>query len=312
MNPETTLTKEQIIEIFAEHKLAPISKIRRITTGFTNEVYEVDEYILKVCGKSQAEHRFDQEVYLYKVLQGIVRLPKVVATDISRSIIDRRYMIYEKLKGNPLGSRWHLLTDSQREQIIKDLCNDLKLIDNFPYQDYAKTFNLDSHPVWSDVISEKFSDGLDKLKRIRVLGEDVLDTIQQYINKNQSVLEPQKLGLVYWDVQLDNIIVSDKDEYVGLIDFENLMIASIDYRLFEVKVMSEHAQIFMAESLELDAKIEDYKNLTKWYKKYYSELFDFPELDTRIKLYELIDVLEKLPDWPTAHQLHERLENIIH
>ena len=55
MTPKSTLTTTQILAVFRKHNLAEGPKITRITIGFTNEVYAVDNYILKVCVKPDNE-----------------------------------------------------------------------------------------------------------------------------------------------------------------------------------------------------------------------------------------------------------------
>lgn len=68
MNPETTLSDSQITAIF-KHQGLSSKTISRITMGFTNEVYEVDSYILKVSVRPNHDDKFNTEVKLLNALQ---------------------------------------------------------------------------------------------------------------------------------------------------------------------------------------------------------------------------------------------------
>ena len=116
---------------------------------------------------------------------------------------------------------------------------------------------------------------------------------------------------MFWDVQLDNMLINNRNRFAALIDFEGVSIASIDYRLSIVRMMSERPHLFMSEEMESYAAVEDYQRLLEWYQEFYPELFDFPDLEKRVDLYELGDVLNHLVDWPTTQQLHDRLATIL-
>lgn len=119
MNPQSTLTPDQILAIFRKHNLAKNPKIERITVGFTNEVYAVDDYILKVCVKLENEPNFRKEEFLYQLLQDKAPVPHVLVADDSRTLLDKPYMVYEKLPGEPAASHWHEMSDEQHKQLIR-------------------------------------------------------------------------------------------------------------------------------------------------------------------------------------------------
>src|SRR5581483_7515555 len=132
MNPETSLSREQIVELFARNHIdiGTNPTIKRITIGFTNEVHEVNEFILKICIRPNWESYFQKEVRFYKNLYGKVLVPKLLVADDSKNILRQPYMIYQKIIGNPLGGQWHRFTNEQRKGIIQTVCEQMKLIRN--------------------------------------------------------------------------------------------------------------------------------------------------------------------------------------
>ena len=311
MNTVNSLSPEQITATFRRHHLANHPAITRITTGFTNEVYAVDDYILKVCVDPKNEPNFEREVFLYEALRGLARIPEPVVVDTSKILLSRFYMIYPKIEGDPVGRRWHLLTDRQRREFVADLCQQLKRIDNFPLREYALRFGLDPHLAWKEERVQDLLQALAVIREKEILPETTLHAIERYILENSYVLNSQSLGLVFWDVQWDNMLIDSRNRLAALIDFEGISIASIDFRLMIIRAMAARPHLFMSEEMESYANIADYQGLMAWYQEFYSELFDFPDLERRVDLYELGDVLHHLPAWPKTKQLHDRLSKIL-
>ena len=305
------MTTEQIKAIFQYHNLGRNPSIMRLTTGFTNEVYKVDAYILKVCVNTSNEMNFEREVFLYRALNGMVTIPKPFVVDTSRTLIDKYYMIYENIEGDPVGRRWHLLTDTQRKTLVEDICRHIKHIDSFPVEEFAHKFGIRPNLVWEEEIVNSLLKALSTVSEREILSASTRQAIEKYVHETRHVLKAQKLGMVFWDVQLDNMIINGSNRLAALIDFEGVSIASVDYRLIIIKMMSERPHLFMSEEMEAYAAVEDYKYLMEWYKEFYPELFDFPDLDKRLDLYELREILHKLPDWPKTRGLHDRLTRIL-
>lgn len=306
MNPETTLTNEQVAKVFRHYGLAENPKIRRITTGFTNELYEVDGYILKVCARENHEDKFNKEVSLYRKLQGKAMVPEVVAADASRKLIANLFMIYKKIPGQSLGNHWHELSDEQRKAIVKELCHQLELI-----TELEPNPQLESGQSWQEQVVAGLKKDLAVVAEKKLLSKTTQDQIAHFIGLNEHVLEKQILAFLFWDVHLDNIIVDDRGRVVGLIDFEHVDVVSIDFLLDIVRQMVRYPWFMLSPKMEKHADKKDYEHVMGWYKEFYPELFDFPNLDKRLDFYEMEAILRKLPSFPKAKQLHDRLQKLL-
>ena len=307
MTPDTTLSNEQIKIIFAHHDLADNPKINRINIGFTNEVHEVDHYILKVYVRPDWEEYFEKESRLYKALYGKVLVPKVIVCDGSKTLVDKPYIIYEKIEGNPLGGQWHKLNNDKRRAIIKTVCEQLKLIRASEPNPQLTPTNL----TWQDKTIQEIEKHLKEVEIKPLLSTEIIEGVQRFIDQYKHVLKSQTLGLMYWDTHLDNIIVNDRAELVGLIDFEHVDVVSIDFLLIIIRNMMRYPHTMLSENEEKYAKKEDYQYLEDWYKEFYPELFDFDNLERRIDFYDLSDILRMLPRFPHAKQLHERVNTLL-
>lgn len=311
MNPETTLTSDQITTVFRKHGLAESPEITRITIGFTNEVYQVDDYILKVCVKEVNEPNFRKAEFLYKLLQDKAPIPRVIIADYSQTLLDKPYMIYKRLSGEPAASHWHEMTNEQRRALIKAFCIYLKAIDTTPLEQYSKQLNVDPHFNWQEYICREIDEKLTILANQKLMPEETITQIKAFVKTNKHVLREQQLGLTFWDVHFDNILVSDAYQLSGLIDFESIDVYPIDYRLMTVDLLERYPERYLSEEMEPYAKKEDYAQLMKWYKEFYPELFAFQDIEKRVDFYDLLDVVSKIPEWPTAQNHWDRLTAIL-
>lgn len=306
MNPETTISNKQINDVFVQYKLAKNPITKRITIGFTNEIHQVDNYILKVYVRKDGEKSFDKEENFYKTMYGKILIPNLVIADKSKAIIDKPFIIYKMIEGEPLGSRWHLLNNEQRKEIVKSACDQLgKIRKSHPNP------RLVSDKSWREQIISTVNRYLDNGSEKQLLTETVANDLHAFIQTNQHVLDKEILGLTYWDLHLDNLIVDQQGLLVGIVDFEHVDVVSIDYLLNVIRQMVRYPHLNLSQEMEVHAKTDDYSYLMDWFKEYYPELFDFPNLDKRIDLYELEGLLRLLPRFPEAKQIHERIDLMI-
>ena len=308
MNPETTLTNNQIIAIFQKHGLEA-NNISRITIGFTNEIHEVDGYILKVCVREENEPQFEKETFLYEALKGKVAVPELVAIDTSKTLIDKYYMIYHKIEGEPLASHWHELTNEQRKELIKQFCEQLRLIATFDREKYAEVCHVEPNLDWQQHHLAQIRKWQALVDEKRLFSSEKLKAIDEFIGQYQHVLKPQQLAVTYWDVHFDNVLVNEEMNFVGLIDFESVDIVSIDYLLAVACRLVQEPHRYLSLEMEPFANKADYARLMEWYKEFYPALFDFPELERRLDLYDIADILHLRLSYPNAGE--DRLDRIL-
>lgn len=293
--------------IFTKNNISKVCSFYRLNTGFTNDIYVVDEkYILKICVNEENEVNFKRECFCYKLYKGIIPVPNVIVSDTSKSIIDKCYMIYEKINGNNLYSRWHLLNNEERKHIVNQLACIINHINTVDYKAFINEFNIDEDINWHKTRYNSLKEKLDKLKSNDVLGDKLLIGIHNYIENNHSVLMEQKIGLTYYDLHFDNVLVSG-NKVAALLDFERTDVMSIDYALDTIKRMVQYPYLYASEEYEEFTKQEDYINVLKWFKEFAPEMFDFKDLDTRLSLYSIEYDMHMLAKFPKAEGIKKRL-----
>lgn len=307
MNPDTKLTLTQIKAICAKHGITYKSH-QRITTGFSHEVHRLnDDLIIKIFNKydEHDERRFKTEAGVLASRLSFKK-PKLIASCAQSPDIDRSYIIMSFVPGKSLGSYWHLATDTQREALIKDICQSLKVINHIKPSDVA----LVEVESWEASIKHRGESLVAKLKDKNIIDTPTAKKLLHTIHKTVGIFAGTKLYPVYWDIHFDNFIVNDNFELQAIIDLENVELTALDYPLFVIQKQTDEPEKFLREEDEKYADKKDYKNLKGWYQKYYPELFAFDNLDARLRMYQLLDVLHLLIDWSHVKGLHERLKEL--
>lgn len=301
MNPETKLTDVQIREICTRHGI-PYRSHARITTGFSHEVHRLNDDLVVKLFDFNKPIKFQTELALLKSDLDFPR-PKFVASHTGTSEQDRSYIIMSFVPGVSLGSKWHEATDEQRERLICDISTALATINRVD----ARTIGTMSDG-WETVVENRIKNLTDKLLARTILTEEQAQKIMTTVRNNKKYLVSSELVPVYWDVHFDNFLVDENFELQAIVDMENVELAALDYLLFVIRKLMQEPHKYMREEDEKYADAQDYAKLEKWYKKYYPAMFAFENQDERVKLYQLIDTLHLLVDWPQVQELHDKLD----
>lgn len=301
------MERKVIEKIFLQYNLGEVNSIQKIEIGFTNKVYVVNnKFILKVCEDKDNEKNFEKEVFFYNCFRDKIAVPKIKVYDHSKKTYPKSFMIYSRIEGDNLYSKWHLLSDSQRKNIIKQLCNILRVINNTSYPKFAKKFKMNSSINWHNKIINKIKHSLKRIEKRKIIPKEFIQSIKDFVKENHHALREQKIALVYWDAHFDNILVKN-NKIVGILDFERTELASIDFTLDIIKRIVDFPKKYMSKESEKFAKKEDYAQLLVWFQEFYPELFDFQDIDKRLDLYAIEHDLEALQCWPKSKEIKRML-----
>ncbi|MFH1694398.1 MAG: aminoglycoside phosphotransferase family protein [Patescibacteria group bacterium] len=305
------MNQKTVEKIFSKHNLGQVNSIEKIEIGFTNEVYSVNnEFIFKVCKAESNEDNFQREKLFYDFFKGDIPVPEVTVYDDSKQVYERVFMVYPKIEGDNLYAKWHLMDNKERRDVVRQLCEILKVINLKPYENKAKEFGLNLPESWCDVVCSRIQEHLGKVREGKLLPLDFIEKVGGFVEENQKALSEQKIALVYWDIHFDNVLVKGS-EVVGILDFERTELASIDFVLDVVKRMVDYPKKYMAEEYEKFAKVEDYAHLMDWFKEFYPGLFSFKHLKERLALYSIEHDLKTLLDWHNSGETQETIEKVM-
>lgn len=305
MNPDTKLTVEQLKTICEAHGITYKSH-GRITAGFSQEVHRLnDDLVIKLYNTTDDPSRFKTEAALLGSELPFLK-PKLIAADDGEEI-GRSYVIMSYIPGVSLGGVWHTATNEQRERLIRQIAETLQVINEID----PKLIGADTTKTWQETMTNNCLRDLDKLATKKGLDELTIQKTKEAISRYAPSLADSEQYVVFWDIHSDNFIVNEDFELQAIIDLEGASYAALDFPLFVIQKMTDMPHKYLREEEEKFADRKDYLHLKDWYRKYYPEMFNFNALDSRLRMYQLGDVLQLLQDWPDNKDNRDDLARLI-
>lgn len=263
-----------------------------ITAGFTNTIYSVDNYIVRICTDSKNEERFENEVNFYKENKNNNGIPKLYVSDTKKSVVPYYYEILEKVSGKTLYELWYRLSDSERIKIVIQIIDILKPFHSKEVKGYD----------FLEMLKTKILYLKDKCNLDNELFNDLINMCYKYFKKNT-------FGLIHGDLHFDNFMYDGTN--LHLLDFERCMVAPIDY---DFRIFSKYnSQPYLWASAKTDMLTveSDYQDLMSMFLENYKELNEIPYINERLDFYSIIESLENYKNTKNKERLDEVKEKIM-
>ena len=285
---------EQNKELFGDNPV-----VNKINVGFTNTIYNVnDKFIIKICSDIKNEPKFQNEIDFYNANKDNDLIPKLYYFDNTKSDVPYYYEILEKIEGITLYNVWHNFNETQREDIIKQLCEAMKKMHS----------NVGKYYDWIEYNKEKFNNLYDEAKKEQLFNEDEIKTLNKVYSLFDKYLVSNEVVLVHNDIHFDNIFINNGK--IKIIDFERSMYAPKDYDLHILYYMIRQPWKHASEDCEKFTKVEDYANIMKYIEMYYPEIIHTPNLYKRLAIYDVIYELSHFIQFPKyREELREAIFN---
>ena len=284
-----------------KHLFGTIKNIKKINKGFTNLLYIVNnKFVIKICFNKENEENFKNEINFYKFNGNNSYIPKLYAYFISSSKNDYSYEILEKIDGYTIYHIWHTLSEKQRKEIIKELVSLMKL-----FHTHRKTV-LD----WSNYFIDKLKVNFHKCYQLNLFSLKEKSKLEFILNHISPYLKSYNFCLVHADIHFDNLFLT-KNNKLKIIDFETSLYAPMDYELDIFLRMCRNPWKYASEEDEQFIKIEDYKNIKKYLKEFYPDIFLINHFNIRSKIYDLEYNLRLLSKFPNDLKLKKDIKDII-
>lgn len=305
MNPDTKVTSLQIKQICEKHGITYLSH-ERITYGFSHEVHRINnDLVIKIFNAERIDKFQTERAALASEYN--FQKPQLIASGTPNDVVDRYYIIMSYISGKSLGSMWHMANDIQREKLVAAICKNLRIINTID----STSMELQDKTSWQAYILGRVNSSLSELAEKNTIDAATAERTLVFAQDSCRIFADTTLYTTYWDIHFDNFIVNESFELQALIDLENIELTSIDYPLFVIRKQMNDPTKYLNLEDEKHARVEDYEKLESWYRKYYSEMFAFDSLERRIQVYQLLDTLHLLKDWPQVKELYVTLDDLI-
>jgi hygromycin-B 7''-O-kinase len=265
----------------------------------TNEVWLTETHVIRV--NRRISSRLRREAVLAPHLPTGCRYPRVVAYGGETG---RDWLVTERLPGVPLVRAWPSLDEDARHDAVAQtaaMVRELHRVatpDDLPHADRPpQLLDPDRLPVVAPLL-----DALDELDDLLPGGPGLIADARHLVLQSSAVLTPFGTEhLIHGDLHLGNVLWQD-GRVTGLLDLEFARGAPADLDLDMLLRFCSHPDWFVPRDLEHVTQAADYRDVPRWFRDEYPEVFAHEYILERMLLYSLAhdihDLLVQLRDHP--------------
>jgi aminoglycoside phosphotransferase (APT) family kinase protein len=264
----------------------------------TNEVWLTETHVIRV--NRQMSSRLRREAVLAPHLPAGCRYPRVVAYGGEAG---RDWLVTERLPGVPLVRAWPSLGEDARRDAVTQVAamvrelNRVQTPDDLPPADRSPQL-LD--PARLPVVAPLL-DALDELDGL-LPGAALIADARHLVLQSSAVLTPFGTEhLIHGDLHLGNVLWQD-GRVTGMLDLEFARGAPADLDLDMLLRFCSHPDWFVPPDLEHVTRAAAYRDVPRWFRDEYPEVFAHEYILERMLLYSLAhdvhDLLGQLRDHP--------------
>ena len=292
----TTLEELRARQALRDARVPPSGPLEA-ASSVTNRVWVGEDHVVRVCSRGG---RLRREARLARALPPEVLYPPAVADGTTGGT---DWFVLERVAGRPLGRSWPDLDLNQRRMAVHQLADVLRVVHQVTTPSDIGWLERPPQPLGTTGAGravEPTLTALDIACRLPHVDALMLREASDFVDRNARVLEPWRTDtLIHGDLTFENILW-DGERITALLDFEFSRGAPADLDLDILLRCCAHPKLHVAEDYEDRTHAADYEPVPVWLKEDYPELFDRPDLRTRLAIYAIAFDVRELVDIPPA------------
>ncbi|MCP5096749.1 MAG: aminoglycoside phosphotransferase family protein [Chloroflexi bacterium] len=232
-----TFTIETLHQIIHHHRpnLTDNPHITPITTGKFNTSYLIqtdeEDMVLRIAPPRNAMFVFyernmmRQEPQLHTLLRAETDVPvaRILAFDDSLTLIDRDYVLMERLPGRPLTEMGHVNYSEVMVQIGTHLAQVHKL-QSIQHGYLGAHRPMAPQPRWQDAFAIMWHKMIHDIAQIGYYDEAESSKMQQLLDKHLHLFDKAgRASLLHMDIWHQNILVDDDGLVTGIVDWDRAL-----------------------------------------------------------------------------------------
>ncbi len=203
-------------------KMQPRS-IKRITIGLDNEVYSFrannKSYIVRINAKDSLKGS-EKYIPIFRSLK--IKVPKIIASDYSKTTVPYNWQIMTKLDGQDLKYAISKLNHNEISKIAKEIARIVKKLLKLPTNGKFGSVGLDDNDLKSSQ-KDKVIDMLREIKRRNattgIVKKKYIDLFEHLIDEHTSYFENVKSQFYFDDINYKNVMIYN-GKFNGLVDLD--------------------------------------------------------------------------------------------
>lgn len=209
--------------------------ITPIATGKFNASYWVDaggeQLVLRIAPPRDAVYVFyekemmRQESAIHELLLAQTNVPvaRIVAFDDSHALIDRDYMLMERLPGQPLTEASYVEFNHVLRQVGAHLAATHRLV-AAEYGYLGAHRPMPSQSSWVDAFAVMWRKLIDDIVAVGYYDEAESHSMRQLLDRHLHLFDrPVAASLLHMDIWHQNILVDDAGTVTGLVDWDRAL-----------------------------------------------------------------------------------------
>ena len=211
-----------------------------IPTGHFNDSWFVtadgQQFVLRVAPSDTTPMLFyergmmKQEPALHALLRNRteVPVPRVIAFDDSRQVIDRDWLLLERLPGRPLSAARGVDPAPILEHVGRCLA-DVHAIHATQYGYLGEHRPMPARSCWADAFEVMWSKLIDDIEATGQYNATEAETVRGLVGRYRSTFDrPVRASLLHMDVWAQNILVDEAGRLCGLLDWDRALWGDVE------------------------------------------------------------------------------------
>lgn len=212
------------------YELIPIGVM---TYTISCKTIDNNEYIIRIYPHGR-EDILKKEIVIIKRCRGInLPVPDVIATSENGPAIGASYFVYRKIEGIMLSTYLDKIgnpnIDYVSDQLI-DIFHRLSTLDMKKYGELENGYEA-NYLHWNDFVADSILQGRDGIISSNIITKNKIEKIERSILSTLNSLSGINGNLLWGDVSIDNILVTQNGKISGIIDFESCLSGPGNYAI---------------------------------------------------------------------------------
>jgi aminoglycoside phosphotransferase (APT) family kinase protein len=186
-----------------------------------------ERYIVRFYPSSRSHIVNYEADILRRCVRAGLTAPDPLADSRSGPPAPLAYIVYKRIEGRTASDRYAGLSSADRAGLAVQLADALRILAGIHMKGYGDPFDGTSavFQTWRDFVRTSLDEGLRLARRYGSLPQALLTTLER-MDPGRNGCGIDRPGVLAWgDISLENILLNDRNQVCGLVDFEGVLAA---------------------------------------------------------------------------------------
>jgi len=261
--------------------------------SYANDAWLGPEFALRVNWRGDLG-RLAREARIAESLVPQARYPGVLSHGDDGEI---EWIVTRRVGGSQLGRAWATMERAERERAIHALAAALRAL----HETQAPALPVDRDLFPPHVLPlDRLLDLLHRAARATPLDAGFAGEIEAFLLDRWPAFDDRSMGLVHGDPHFENVLWDG--DALWLLDLEWSRRSWLEVDLEILLSLCDHPELFVSEDYAQLARSDDYRDVPRWLRDAYPELFAHPRLGDRLAVLHIARTLTLLQLGPLRQQ----------